>query len=148
MDKIRNEDILEALQKAAQTYGIKKLAPMLDKQPSTLYGELNPWGEAGKAKLGLMDAFEIMRITGDFTALELLVADSGFRLASKNPEPDKKTVPEELCQDGEAVGDWMTVCTNPASTEAEVRKARQRIAKEVDETEALKLAEIRRRKAV
>lgn len=148
MRKIRNEDILEALQRAAQAYGIKSLAPMLDKQPSTLYGELNPWGEPGKAKLGLLDAFEIMRITGDFTALELLAADSGFRLVCKSPDPDRETVAEEICQDTEKLGEWANVCGNPTSTEAQVRKARQNLAREVDQTEALKLKEIRERKAI
>lgn len=146
MERIRTEDILEALQKTAQTYGIKKLAPLLDKQPSTLYAELNPWGESGKAKLGLLDAFEIMRQTADFSALALLVSDCGFRLVSKTPVPDRQTVAEEICQDTEKLGEWASICANPTATEKQIRLARQKLEQELDETEALKLTEIRQGK--
>lgn len=142
MNKITDEDIIEALQKAAQDFGIKKLAPLMDKQPSTLYGELNPWSEPGKMKMGLIDSNKIMEITNDFTALKLQAARHGFRLMAISASPDRKTVSEELCQDTEKLGDWAKICGNPVATEKEIRLARQELTKELDETEALKLAEI------
>lgn len=69
METIRNQSVIEALQKAAQDYGIKELAALLDKRPSTLYAELKPWAEPGKAKMGIDDAVEIMRQTKTFRLL-------------------------------------------------------------------------------
>lgn len=144
MSHIRNTAIIEAIQKACHSYGVKKIAAELDKQPSTLYGELNPWG-GEKAKLGLDDAIEIIRITGDATVLSLIAAELGYRLVSKNPHPDKTTVPEECCQDMEAYGKFVSVCNNPSSTEKEIRMARHEVAREIDETEDLAIEERRAR---
>lgn len=148
MCEIRTPAVIEALQYAAQAYGMKKLAPLLDKKPSTLYAELNPWGEQGKAKIGMDDAIEIMRITEDYTALELMAAELGFRLAAKDARPDKENVAEELCQDTQCIGEWARVCSAPDATETEVRRARQALAREADQTEALKVNEIKARGAL
>lgn len=148
MAEITDVDVIMAIQDDARKYGIDKLAFKLDKKPSTLYAELNPWGEPGKAKLGLLDAFKIMHEAGAYTGLSLLASKAGFRIIKKNPTPDRKTVAEEICQDAVAFGTWSNICDNPDATEAEVRIARQQIAKELDETEALKLEQIRQRKAV
>ena len=53
MKQIRNTAVMEALSEAVRKYGIKKIAPELDKEPSSLYGELNPYGDQSKAKLSL-----------------------------------------------------------------------------------------------
>lgn len=63
----------------------------------------------------------------------------------KNPSPDRATVAEEVCQDAALLGQWAEVCANPDATENEIRVKRQMIAKEIDETEALKIGEIQRK---
>lgn len=145
MYEIRNRSIIEAIQEAAHGYGLKALAPMLDKRPSTLYAELDPWGDPGKAKLGLDDGLEIMRITGDYTGLELAAAAHGFRLFPMNAAPDKATVAEELADDTQKIGVWARVCMRSDATEAEVHLAAEELRRDVDETEMLKVAEVRRR---
>ena len=62
MKQIRNTAVMEVLSEDARAYGIKRLAPELDKEPSSLYGELNPYGDQGKAKMSFDDAIEAMRI--------------------------------------------------------------------------------------
>lgn len=148
MSEIQKPSIIEHVQAAAQRYGIKVLAGELNKAPSTVYSELNPWGDRSKAKLGLEDAIEIMRITEDFSALELMAADLGFRLVVKEARPDKASVAEELCQDTQRMGEWARVCSDPKATETEVRRARQALAREADQTEALKVNEIKARAAL
>lgn len=45
MGTLQNPTVIEAIQQAAQTHGIRKIAAALDKAPSTVYSELNPWGD-------------------------------------------------------------------------------------------------------
>jgi hypothetical protein len=68
--------VLEALQAAAQQYGMKRLAADLNKAPGTLYNELNPFG-GDRAKLGLEDAVKIMQLTGSHDALRLICGGLG-----------------------------------------------------------------------
>lgn len=143
MCEIRNRPVIEAVQRAAQAHGLKALAPMLDKKPSTLYAELNPWSEPGKAKLGFDDALEIMRITDDFAGLELAASALGFRLVRKDPVPGGRSVAEELGHDTQRLGEWARIVMDPDATEPEVRLARQALAHEADETEALKIEIVR-----
>lgn len=42
MSSLQNPTIIEAIQQAAQAFGIRKIAAALDKAPSTVYSELNP----------------------------------------------------------------------------------------------------------
>lgn len=104
MEEMQNPSIIEAIQAPAQQYGIKRLAGELNKAPSTVYSELNPWGDRSKAKLGLEDALEIMRLTGDYTALHLAADQHGFKLIAKSGfTPDAPTMFEEFTQDHKAL---------------------------------------------
>lgn len=142
MSGIRNTSIIEALQRIAQKYGMKEMAAKLDKSPSTLYAELNPWGEPGKAKAGFDDAIEIMRESNDITPLVLVASEFGYHLVADNAAPDRQTISEEVCQDMEAMGQWASVCTDPSASERSVKETAHKLRQEICETEALKLNRI------
>ena len=146
MCDIRNLPVIEAIQRAAQDHGLKALAPLLDKKPSTLYAELNPWAEPGKAKLGFDDALEIMRITGDFSGLDLAAATLGFRLCLMEANPDKNTVAEELADVMQELGTLARVCMQPDATEAAVHLVAAALHGEIDEAEKIKISKLRERK--
>lgn len=99
MKQIRNTAVMEALSEDARAYGIKLLAPELDKEPSSLYGELNPYGDQSKAKLSLDDAIEAMRTMHKFTALELAANSLGKRVCPMDAMPDKEDVRDEMLDD-------------------------------------------------
>ena len=99
MTPLQNPSVIEAVQQAAQAYGIRRVAAALDKAPSTIYSKLNPWGDRQKAKLGLEDAAAIAELTGDVTAFALIASELGYRLVPKTSAPDKDTVAEELVDD-------------------------------------------------
>ena len=99
MKQIRNTAVMEALSEDARAYGIKLLAPELDKEPSSLYGELNPYGDQGKSKLSFDDAIEAMRTMHKFTALELAANSLGLRACPMDAMPDKEDVRDEMLDD-------------------------------------------------
>lgn len=99
MKQIRNTAVMEALSEDARAYGIKLLAPELDKEPSSLYGELNPYGDQSKAKLSFDDAIEAMRTMHKFTALELAANTLGLRACPMDVMPDKEDVRDEMLDD-------------------------------------------------
>lgn len=80
---------------------VATICEALDKAPSTLYNELNPYpGPDSRHKLGLEDAAVIMALLGDSTCLDLLAARLGFTLRHMTEAcPDKRTLPEELLDD-------------------------------------------------
>lgn len=145
---IRNPSIMEALSDDARTYGIKTLAPKLNKESSTLYAELNPWGDQGKGKLSLDDAIEIMRITQKFKTLDLIASALGFRLVPVDVVPDKPTVAEELADDTQKLGSWAAACMSEASTATDIELAAAALHKDIDETKSIKLAEIGQKKSL
>lgn len=134
MCDIRNPSIIEALQKSAQHFGLKALAPLLDKRPSTLYGELSPYAEQGKAKLGLDDALEIMRLTGDHTALMLIAAAFGYRLEAAHACPDHFDVRDECLDDAQKLADFHRLARDPEVPPQVLCKAAQAVHDDVDET--------------
>lgn len=134
MCDIRNPSIIEALQKAAQHFGLKALAPLLDKKPSTLYGELSPYAEPGKAKLGLDDALEIMRLTENHTALVLIAAAFGYRLESAHVHPDHADVRDECLDDAQKLADFHRLARDPEVPPQALRKAAQLVHDDVEET--------------
>lgn len=136
MCEIRNPAIIEAIQQAAQRRGIKAVAAHLDKRPSTLYGELSPWPEPGKAKLGLDDALEIMRLTGDHSGLVLMAQALGYRLISLSVTPDHDDVRDEMLDDASKVGLFHTLVREKAPVPVVV-KAHQDAHRELDETLAV-----------
>lgn len=74
----------------ASQYTMETLAARLDKRPSSLYAELNPYpSETCTAKLGLEDAVKLMEITGDYTPLMQIADHFGFRLAKKRDEHER-----------------------------------------------------------
>lgn len=99
MKQIRNTAVMEALSEDARAYGIKLLAPELDKEPSSLYGELNPYGDQSKAKLSFDDAIEAMRTMHKYTALELAANSLGLRACPMDAMPDKEDVRDEMLDD-------------------------------------------------
>jgi hypothetical protein len=99
MGEVQNPSVIERVQLAAQGYGIKRIAAELNKAPSTVYSELNPWGDRSKAKLGFEDAIEIMRLTGDYTPLVEAAASLGLAVVTESPVPDKSTSREEGADD-------------------------------------------------
>jgi hypothetical protein len=106
-----------ALQIAVQrsTWSIEALAAKLDKRPSTLYAELNPWGDTTH-KLGLEDAIRIMDIMDDHTPL--LTINSHFNLTAKqnNRKPDGKDLDEEFLQGFQATVKFIEAAKSGAST--------------------------------
>ena len=115
MKQIRNTAVMEAMSEAVRKYGIKKIAPELDKEPSSLYGELNPYGDQSKAKLSLDDAIEAMRLTKNYAALELIAAELGMRVCPVDAMPDKEDVRDEMLDDTNSVADGeMGSSRNPA----------------------------------
>lgn len=106
MKQIRNTAVMEALSEAVRKYGIKKIAPELDKEPSSLYGELNPYGDQSKAKLSLDDAIEAMRLTKNYAALELIAAELGMRVCPVDAMPDKEDVRDEMLDDTNMLSDF------------------------------------------
>lgn len=68
---------------------IETLAAKLDKRPSTLYAELNPFPHDGcTAKLGLEDAVKIMEYTADYTPLMQLANHFGLTLRKPDHQAD------------------------------------------------------------
>lgn len=133
MCEIRKPFIIEAVQKAAQAHGIKAVAAHLDKRPSTLYGELSPWPEPGKAKLGLDDALEIMRLSGDHTALALMAESLGYRLESVRVTPDHDDIRDEMLDDTSRVGLFHTLMREGAAVPVVVQACHD-AHRELDET--------------
>ena len=139
MTPLQNPSVIEAVQQAAQAYGIRRVAAALDKAPSTIYSELNPWGDRQKFKLGLEDAAAIAELTGDVTAFALIASELGYRLVPKTSAPDKETVAEELVQDMQEMGRWAGICADPTASKAEVERAAAALVNEIGETKELKL---------
>jgi hypothetical protein len=87
MSRLQEPEIIEAIQTAAQQYGVKALAAALDMAPSTLYQKLNPYGDRTIAKLSLEESVEIMRITGNYDALVTMAGNLGFSVDAVGKDP-------------------------------------------------------------
>lgn len=144
MCEIRTPAVIEALQQAAQKHGIKALAAELNKAPSTLYAELSPWGEPGKAKMGLDDALEIMRLTGDFTPLEIAASAAGYRLEPLAALPDKPTVAEEVADVARELGNLADVYMDKCATPMDAEMAYLRLCGEAAQALARKREELKK----
>ena len=142
MSTVQNPAIIEAFQKPAQSFGIRKVAAALDKSPSTVYSELNPWGDRQNAKLGLEDAITIAKITGDATGFAMIASELGYCLLPKDATPNKHTVAEELVDDMQELGHWAEVCTDPKATKPEVEREAATLIDEIIQTKNLKLNRI------
>lgn len=133
MKQIRNTAVMESLSESARAYGIKRLAPELDKEPSSLYGELNPYGDQGKAKLSFDDAIEIMRITCRYAALELAANELSLRVCPADAIPDKEDVRDEMLDDCKLLRDFHEAMRNGDHPNV-VRKIFNAIHNEIDQS--------------
>lgn len=133
MKQIRNTAVMEVLSEAVRKYGIKKIAPELDKEPSSLYGELNPYGDQSKAKLSLDDAIEAMRLTKNYAALELIAAELGMRVCPVDSMPDKEDVRDEMLDDTNMLSDFHEAMRNGDHPNV-VRKIYNAIHNEIDQS--------------
>ena len=132
-DVLQHPALIEALQKAAQAYGVSRLAAEMDKRPSTLYNALNPWGDRSTIKLGLEDALYIMVQTGDKTALQIMAREMGCVCVDINAEPDQATLEGEIVDDFQAVSALATAMRSGASVR-EVEAAAGAAHREIEET--------------
>ena len=146
MARIQIPTVIEAFQKAAQKFGIRELAEALDKAPSTVYSELNPWADRHSSKLGLEDAATIAQLTDDVTGFVLLLDSLGYALVPKNAVPYKATVAEELADDMIDGGEFARVCMDPEATDRAVTLAADALVQNIRETEAIKKTEISTRR--
>lgn len=108
MSTVQYPDIIKAIQDPAHRYGVERLAAHFDRRPSAIYSVLNPWGDRSVAKLGLEDAVEIMRLTGDIGGLEVMAAALGCTVRRVDGEPDGRDMAEECAQGFEAVARFLT----------------------------------------
>jgi hypothetical protein len=113
------------------------LAGELDKAPSTVYSELNPWGDRSKFKLGLEDFIEISRLTGNHEALTLIADLLGYRLVKKTVHPGASTMYEEFHQDTSKVAEFhncgVAYRMNDCS-QADLLKAKSTAIQEIEES--------------
>lgn len=142
----KNVDIIRALQEAIHKYSIEAVAMELNKNLQHFYEELNPHCDQRKAKIGLDDAIEASRIIDCAVWLEMMAVELGFHLTPIHSRPDKNTVPEELSDDLEHLGQFSKVCRAPESSEQEIRAASQALRKEIRQTEELAVKKRRERK--
>lgn len=95
------EQVLTAIvQDAAQKSksGMKVIAAELDKKPSTLYQQLNPYDDKGR--LGLEDAHIIMKSENDLSLVRAMALDMNHTLFPLGKlTPDKATLVEEIVDD-------------------------------------------------
>lgn len=98
------EAVQEAVRRSNKSIGW--LAAQLNKAPSTLYDELNPFAEGNgrTSKLGLEDAVRLMELIGDLSPL--LQINSHFNLSARSccRKPNGKDLDEECLQGFQALG--------------------------------------------
>lgn len=133
MTERQRQSVVEKIQAPAHAYGVKRLAAELNKAPSTVYSELNPWGDRSKFKLGLEDALEIMSLMRDFSGLVEACAQLGLVVVMQAPVADKDTVEKEKADDIRALADFHAAIANGAS-EVEVRTLAGQVKDEIMET--------------
>jgi hypothetical protein len=110
---------------------VEAMAAELDKAPSTLYNELNPFG-TGPAKLGLDDAREIMRHIKCPDLADALAADLGYRLVRMSDTPNGKDMTDE-CLQGLHAAATFTDAANCGAHYTDLITLRQQVAKEMDD---------------
>lgn len=140
--ELQNPGIIEAFAAGVMAFGHEAVRKKLRKGKTSLYGEMNPYGDQKKAKLSVDDAIEATRITGNVTWLSMLAGELGYTLTPNDTRPDKATVAEESADDMIGLGDFTRVVNDPKATVREVRAASMAVRRNIRETEALKIAEI------
>lgn len=145
--EVKNSAVIEALSDAVRAYGVKRIAAEFGRTPASIYGELNPYGDQTKAKVSFDDAIEMIRLTGDTMPLKLAAASLGLTVSEKVVVPDKETVCEEIADDMEIYADFVRVCRDLSTSQADVRKVRDAVRREIDQTEKLAIKEREKRDA-
>lgn len=93
---------------AQQHTSVEFLAARLNKAPSTLYNELNPYPHDGStAKLGLEDAIRICELINDTTPLTQMADHFGYSLYDHNRDPDAENMREEVLQGYQATHEFL-----------------------------------------
>jgi hypothetical protein len=114
---------------------VEEIAGELDKRPSTLFNELNPYHES-TAKLGLEDAHEIMKLVGSPALLEAMAADLGYMVTSMaEVTPDKADIRDECLDDYPALVAMHDAIREGRSFTEVIRLAGE-VVTEVEETAA------------
>ena len=131
-------DLIMLFHEAAEGYPgkTKALAGDLDKRPSTLYDELNPAQEkTGQGKLGVDDALEIMRLTGDIRPLEFMASILGYTLRPRTPNPpDGDNMHHECLQAYTALDALCTAATaETGTTPAQLTRRLASVHKEAED---------------
>lgn len=128
---------VEAVQQAVQNsgYSNRYLAAELDKRPSSLYNELNPFAWDGcTAKLGLEDAIRIMEIIEDHTPLELISShfNCSLRDRSRNHQQNDKNFDAECLESYQALSSFIKAAQEDASSYELVRLYNEVLAETED----------------
>lgn len=85
-------ELSEKIRKAAQNYGIRKLAEIMNLQRGTLYNKLNTDDSCTHHKLTLQEFIDIIHITSDYDLLNNLCAlfnYSAYKLPNKTEIADE-----------------------------------------------------------
>lgn len=101
---MKEQRLTAVVQRAAQVSKMttKQLAAELDKAPSTLYQQLNPYDTNGR--LGLEEAHDIMLMVGDMSLVRAMAVDFGCRVELMDAEPDGADMTQDKLQAFQAVG--------------------------------------------
>lgn len=133
MREIRNKAVIETISEEVRAFGIKRVAPEINKEASSLYGELNPYGDQGKAKLSYDDAIETMRVIGSVESLRIAAESLGYRLEKVQANPDGKNMHHECLQVSEAVTDFTRAATAKNTSKRELLFLKGKVVKEVED---------------
>ncbi len=109
-----------AIQQAVFNSGMsmEQIAAKMDKKPSTLYNELNPWpNENSTHKLGLEDFVKILEIIGDYSPLTTICNHFNLNSEPRTATPDKPCVDKEMLDDIPALSDYQEAMKNRESVD-------------------------------
>ena len=146
--ELQNPGIIEAFAAGVMAHGQEAGRKKLRKSKTSLYGEMNPNGDQKKAKLSVDDAVEATRVTGDVTWLSMVAEELGYSLIPNDATPDRGTVAEECTDDVIELGNFTRIVNDPEATIRQVRQASLDVRRDIRETEALKVKEIKARAAL
>lgn len=107
--EISQADVMTALLKSVLDYGQGKTAERLNIAVSTLSNKLQPYVSPDRRHyLNLLEADEILSLTGDMRGLELLAARHGFLLLPMAAKPDAPSFEAEALQDLQAMARYQS----------------------------------------
>ena len=86
-----------------------------------------------------------LRVTRNVTWLSMLAEELGYSLIPNDARPDKATVAEESTDDMIKLGSFTQIVNDPKVTITQVREASLEARRDIRQTEALKVDEIKAR---